>query len=315
MSKKFTLKVALFGVVITLVLGSLVILSAKYISQPANKQDLRSRATSTGPSSVLFFDPASISLEPSQTSTVTININPNNNQVFGIQLSLNFDPAKIKINSFTPSASFSNVLASPQIDNTGGTIYAVLTVPFPTQPTDPNAAGIPPSPVTLPNTAVATVSFQTLQEGSPLLSFTSNTIVVAKDETINVLASSTPLTINVNTPSPTVAPTNTPTPTTAPIATATPTPTLLPETTPSPTLEPGVTATPSPTPVPLLGDIYPPQHPDGKVDIFDFALVVQNFNKSETNCVAGWNIADIVPNCRVDIFDFALVVQEFGRVN
>ncbi len=52
---------------------------------------------------------------------------------------------------------------------------------------------------------------------------------------------------------------------------------------------------------------------NGKVDIYDFALVVQNFNKSETDCSPNWNIADIVPNCRVDIFDFALVVQNFGK--
>ena len=52
---------------------------------------------------------------------------------------------------------------------------------------------------------------------------------------------------------------------------------------------------------------------NGKVDIYDFALVVQNFNKSEINCTVNWNIADIVPNCKVDIYDFALVVQNFGR--
>ncbi len=54
---------------------------------------------------------------------------------------------------------------------------------------------------------------------------------------------------------------------------------------------------------------------NGKVDIYDFGLVVQNFNKSQTNCASNWNIADVVPNCRVDIYDFSLVVQNFGKIS
>ncbi len=69
------------------------------------------------------------------------------------------------------------------------------------------------------------------------------------------------------------------------------------------------TPTSTPIPTPLPGDV----NDNGQVDINDFALVVQNFNKSETNCTSGWNIADIIPNCKVDIFDFALVVQNFGK--
>ncbi|MBI3385002.1 hypothetical protein HY030_02300 [Candidatus Gottesmanbacteria bacterium] len=47
---------------------------------------------------------------------------------------------------------------------------------------------------------------------------------------------------------------------------------------------------------------------NGKVDIFDYNLLVQNFDSSVCN-----NVADIDNNCRVDIFDYNVLVQNFGR--
>ncbi|HZU04988.1 MAG TPA: S8 family serine peptidase [Chloroflexota bacterium] len=47
---------------------------------------------------------------------------------------------------------------------------------------------------------------------------------------------------------------------------------------------------------------------DGRVDIFDFNLLVQNFGKQEPG-----NPADCNGDGRVDIFDFNILVQNFGR--
>ncbi|HZU04949.1 MAG TPA: dockerin type I domain-containing protein [Chloroflexota bacterium] len=47
---------------------------------------------------------------------------------------------------------------------------------------------------------------------------------------------------------------------------------------------------------------------DGRVDIFDFSLLVQNFGKQELG-----NPADCNGDGRVDIFDFSILVQNFGR--
>lgn len=54
----------------------------------------------------------------------------------------------------------------------------------------------------------------------------------------------------------------------------------------------------------LPGDL----NQDGKIDIFDYNLIVQNF----TNNTCG-NMADIDGNCKVDIFDYNILVTNFGK--
>ena len=55
---------------------------------------------------------------------------------------------------------------------------------------------------------------------------------------------------------------------------------------------------------PLPGDL----NRDGKVDIFDYNLLVQNFGN--TTC---GNVADIDGNCKVDIFHYNVLVGNFGK--
>jgi len=65
------------------------------------------------------------------------------------------------------------------------------------------------------------------------------------------------------------------------------------------------TASPtSPTPASLPGDL----NHDGKVDISDYNLMLQNFGN--TTC---GNVADIDVNCKVDIFDYNILVGDFGK--
>lgn len=82
-------------------------------------------------------------------------------------------------------------------------------------------------------------------------------------------------------------------------------PTPLPTQIPSPTAKPVLTPTPSPTLKPVLpGDI----NKDGKVDMGDDLIMLQNFGK--TSC---GNVADVNGDCRVDIFDYNLMVTNFGK--
>lgn len=47
---------------------------------------------------------------------------------------------------------------------------------------------------------------------------------------------------------------------------------------------------------------------DGKVDIFDYNILIENFGN--TSC---GNVADIDANCKVDIFDYNILVENFGK--
>jgi len=57
-------------------------------------------------------------------------------------------------------------------------------------------------------------------------------------------------------------------------------------------------------PPPIVGDL----NSDGRVDIFDYNLLVQNFGS--TTC---GNVADIDGNCKVDIFDYNILVENVGK--
>lgn len=109
-------------------------------------------------------------------------------------------------------------------------------------------------------------------------------------------------------PAPTLTPTPTPslTPTPIPTSTPTPLPTLTP--TPTPTLAPTPTPTltPTPTPIPILGDI----DKNGKVDIFDYNLLLENFAWKGN---PGENIADLDTDGDVDILDYNLLLENFGK--
>ncbi|MBI3576606.1 hypothetical protein HY086_01030 [Candidatus Gottesmanbacteria bacterium] len=56
----------------------------------------------------------------------------------------------------------------------------------------------------------------------------------------------------------------------------------------------------------LRGDI----NADGKVDIFDYNLLVSDFGKTGS---VGFTSADIDNNGKVDIFDYNILVGNFGK--
>lgn len=95
------------------------------------------------------------------------------------------------------------------------------------------------------------------------------------------------------------------------VSTSTPAPSPLPS--PPPSVQASGQASPSsvpsvsPTPGPLPGDIVV----SGKVDIFDYNALLQDFGKT-----AGFNPrADIVVNGKIDIFDYNALLQNFGKTS
>lgn len=91
---------------------------------------------------------------------------------------------------------------------------------------------------------------------------------------------------------------------------ATPTPSPSPSISPSPTPSPSISPSPSASPLPtLLSDIAPLNNPDGKVNIFDFNLLLENFGRTGAE---GFHPADIIKNGEVDIFDYNKLLSEFG---
>lgn len=81
-------------------------------------------------------------------------------------------------------------------------------------------------------------------------------------------------------------------------------PTSTPTSTPTPTI------TPTPTQSTLQGDIAPLNNPDGKVNIFDYNLLIANFGKTGN---PGFHPADIIKNGDIDIFDYQAVLANFSN--
>ena len=106
----------------------------------------------------------------------------------------------------------------------------------------------------------------------------------------------------VPTPTPSATSSATPTPTPSPLATPTPTPT--PDITPTPSVTPTPTpietATPTPVPSVIPGDI----NNDGKVNIFDFNLLVGDFQSQNLR-------SDLNKDGKVDLFDFNILVGDW----
>lgn len=241
MSQKLPLKAAVLGLIITLIVGFSVLLSSKFISQPTNKQDLRSKAA---PATILSLAPASLNVMPSQPFVLTAKIDPGSNIVSAVEVHLAFDPAKVQLNSIVNSSAFPQYLGSGDlnstINNTAGT--AVFSL------------GIQQLHPVTSVSEVATLNFTAKNAlSSSQISFSSDTMAAAYNETSNIVSSLIPATVSIAVPTatPTITPTSTPTPTITPTATPSLTPTVTPTGTPIPTLSLTPTLTPTPIPVNL----------------------------------------------------------------
>jgi hypothetical protein len=88
------------------------------------------------------------------------------------------------------------------------------------------------------------------------------------------------------------------------VVVTTPAPTTPP--TPPPSPPPPTPTIPTPTAIPKPGDL----NGDGKVDIYDYNILVADFGKTGT---PGWIPADIIKDGKVDIYDYNVLVGNFGK--
>lgn len=133
------------------------------------------------------------------TFDLDVMINPGTNQVIATTLNIKYDPTKLEAQSIEPSIALPQVIDGPTISN--GTITLAV------------AAGIDLTKVVTATTKIATVKFKTLAAtaGAPTeVSFSDETNVTSTrssgDTEPNVLSSTVPAFILVNTGTPTLTP-------------------------------------------------------------------------------------------------------------
>ena len=134
----------------------------------------------------LFFNPASPTAVTDQQLDLAARVNPGTNQVSGVTMNITYDQTKFRLDSITPSSTFSLVLAAAVINNTNGTASISLGVPL-------------GNPSVTTTTTVATFSFHTLATVSnSSIAFASSSLVSADDMVgQNALSVRTPATVTV----------------------------------------------------------------------------------------------------------------------
>ena len=178
-------------------------------------------------------------------TTLTLTINAGSSKVAAASVEFIYDASKLQVTAVNTGDFFSNVIASPKIEN-GKVSFAY--------------GAAPDSGGTTGTGTIATVTFKSLLPGSANIAFTSNTKVSALETAGNVLKSATGIVIDtlndpVSTPVPTTpgsttAPTITPTATIRPTATHVAAPTAthaITTATPTPVITVGATGTLIPT--------------------------------------------------------------------
>lgn len=173
------------------------------------------------------------------TQTIDVTVNPGNNAVSLINLTIDYDNSKLNplANGFAPNTTaFSAVLDGPVYNTCSGTqctMYIAISV------------GSNPTSAITTTTKVATLNFQALSGGATQVSIDSKSeiySVAAQDQANENVMSSTgaPLSITIGgtgivTPIPLPSGTIVPTPTTDTTTSTTPVPTSTPSITPTPT--------------------------------------------------------------------------------
>ncbi len=151
----------------------------------------------------VLLTPASGSYSNGQTFTVTVQVDPKGQQVNAVEANLKFDPKVLSVVSTAKTGSaFSLWTTEPAFSNTAGTI---------------TFGGGSPTPFAA-KSALLSITFRALGEGSGAVSFNSASVLAADGKGTDVIGAKTGATYTVAgaTPTPTPAPTPTPTPTPTP---------------------------------------------------------------------------------------------------
>ena len=221
-------------VIILVMLGGVGV--GVYLVQQSTK--LKSEAA---PSTTLSFSASTLTPLVGDEIIVTSSVNTGENNIVGVEMYIDYDPAKLNLTRVTKGTFFiTSQEIGPTIDNTLGSVSFTSLIP-------------PQSSLGQGQGSVAILYFTAKASGSTTISYNSNSKVGAVQEGgVNVLIGTTPLTLTIQESE--AAPTNTPT--------LTPTPTesidgiggggdeltTTPTKTPTPTAAGSTTSTLTPTP-------------------------------------------------------------------
>jgi hypothetical protein len=125
--------------------------------------------------SVLSFDPAETQIRIGETLTLDAVVETGGNRVSGAELSVQYDPTRLKLEHITPSPAFTLSLQAPLIDNKQGMGSIALGVPL-----EQSAVG--------GRQVIAAYSFRALTAvSSTEIIFSDRTLLAANDEPGNVI--------------------------------------------------------------------------------------------------------------------------------
>lgn len=126
--------------------------------------------------SVISFNEKEKSLSKNEKFVLEVMIDPVDKNISAVDLHLDFDAKKLKLEEIVPGNSFSTVLYPAKIDNEGGTAAIALGVPL-------------AQPAVNKQSAVVTLKFQALSEtGTATVNLSDKTMAAAVNETQNVIA-------------------------------------------------------------------------------------------------------------------------------
>lgn len=125
--------------------------------------------------SVLSFDPAETQIRSGERISLSVVVETGGNRVSGAELSVQYDPARLKLERIVPSPAFALSLQAPVIDNKQGTGSIALGVPL----EQPTVRG---------RQVIATYVFRALTVvPSTEIVFSDRTLLAADDEPNNVI--------------------------------------------------------------------------------------------------------------------------------
>ena len=225
--------------------------------------------------------------------TLKVKINPASEKVTGVELRLDFDKDKMKIDKIESTSAFSSVFIAPLIDNNQGKATVVIGI------------GVePPPPVPVVSIAdVVIIKAKTKNvAGNAVIKVNQDSKAAAIGKNSNVIGTYGEASVNI-TASPTASPTTTPTTTPTSTPTTTPTPTGTPNGSPTPT--PATTPTPTPTGGGVPGGDV---NGDGAVNIVDIGILIDNYGLTPPTDPR----ADLNKDGTVNIIDIGIVIDNYG---
>lgn len=152
------------------------------VADPAIDEMMKAETTAD---SRIYFDQSAVTAKSGERFSVVAMVDPGVNRVSGIDLEVNYDPKKLKLESIMPSDVFSLNLRNPKIDGAKGLGSIALGVPLESSSVGQSAA-------------IATLTFRALQStGTAAVAFSGNTLIAADHEPGNVAKEKLPVTVTL----------------------------------------------------------------------------------------------------------------------